>query len=119
VLIVLSTAGVSKRLDARLATAVRAAPERDGEAASAPIWQDRAVDTRKRDLEQLVVRLFALRQPVAVDLRDIVAGLNMPSALERIRDCSADIAGQSPPKVQHRLPSGLASAARLVEENLL
>jgi phosphate transport system protein len=108
-------------VETQLATAVRAVLERDGEAANAAIGRDQAVDALERDLEQLVVRLFALRQPVAVDLRSIVAGLKISSALERIGDYAANIAKRSPLLVLRRPPSslaGLASMARLVQENL-
>jgi phosphate transport system protein len=108
-------------VEGQLATAVRAVLESDGEAANAAIRQDQAVDALEHDLEQRVIGLFALRQPVAVDLRNIVAGLKISSALERIGDYSANIAKRSPLLVQHRPPSslaGLSSMARLVQENL-
>jgi len=109
------------KVESQMATAVRAVLEGDGEAAIAAIEQDQAIDALERDLEQLVVRLFALRQPVAVDLRNIVAALKISSALERIGDYAANIAKRSPLLIQHRPPSslaGLASMARLVQKNV-
>jgi phosphate transport system protein len=108
------------KVESQLAMAVQAVLERDGEAANAAIGQDQAVDALERDIEQLVVRLFALRQPVAVDLRNIVAGLKISSALERIGDYAANIAKRSPLLVRHPPSSlaGLASMARLVQGNL-
>lgn len=109
------------KVESQLATAVRAVLERNGETASSVIEQDRAVDALERELEQFVVGLFALRQPMAIDLRQVVASLKISTALERIGDYSANIAKRIPLLIEHHPPfslAGLASMARLVQENL-
>ena len=109
------------KVESQLATAVRSVLERDGEAAKAAVEQDQTIDALERDVEQLVVGLFALRQPVAIDLRNVVAGIKISSALERIGDYAANIAKRSPLLIHDRLPphlTGLASMARLVQENV-
>lgn len=108
-------------VEAQLASAVRAVLEGNGEAATAAIAQDPAVDTLERDVEQLVIRLFALRQPMAIDLRNVVAALKISSALERIGDFAANIGKRCALLIHsHPLPSlaGLASMANLVQGNL-
>ena len=56
---------------------------------------DAKVDQLERDLDNLAVRLLALRQPMARDLREIVAALKIASDLERICDYAANVAKRS------------------------
>ena len=82
-------------------------------------------DTRVDELEQLagaqVVRLLALRQPMASDLREIVAALKIASDLERVGDYSANIGkrvvalSQVPP---FRLPATLPRMGWLAQQNV-
>ena len=53
------------------------------------------VDALEREVEQFVIRLLALRQPVAGDLRQIVAALKITDDLERIGDYAANVAKRS------------------------
>ena len=56
---------------------------------------DAKVDQLERDIDNLAVRLLALRQPMARDLREIVAALKIASDLERICDYAANVAKRS------------------------
>jgi phosphate transport system protein len=56
---------------------------------------DAKVDALEREVESLVVRLLALRQPMARDLRQIVAALKTATDLERICDYAANVAKRS------------------------
>jgi len=49
--------------------------DRDSTAASRVVEEDPGVDALGREVEQLVIRILALRQPVAGDLRQAVAAL--------------------------------------------
>ena len=51
--------------------------------------------TLERDIDNLAVRLLALRQPMARDLREVVAALKIASDLERICDYAANVAKRS------------------------
>jgi phosphate transport system protein len=90
-------------------------------AASQAIEQDPKVDLMEREVEQFVIRLLALRQPMAADLRHIVASLKMTGDLERIGDYAANVAKRSMVLQQFTLPytlAGLAHMSRLVQEGL-
>ncbi len=108
-------------VEGQLATAVVAVVEDDAEAATRAVEQDPAVDALEREVERFVIRLLALRQPVASDLRQVVAALKMTSDFERIGDYAANLAKRSIVLAQFSLPfklTGLAAMARLVQENL-
>ena len=53
---------------------------------------DAKVDALEMKTDELAVRLLALRQPVATDLRTIVCALRISSNLERIGDYSKNVA---------------------------
>jgi phosphate transport system protein len=108
-------------VEAQLASATTAVLKFDIDAATRAVEQDPAVDALEREVEQFVIRLLALRQPVAGDLRQIVAALKLSSDMERIGDYAANVAKRSIVLAQFSLPfklSGLANMTRLVQENL-
>jgi phosphate transport system protein len=100
---------------------MRAVLERDAVAAERVIEQDAFVDKLERDVEAFVIRMLALRQPMARDLREIVASLRITAALERIGDYARNIAKRSlilnQATFSHRL-GGLSHMSHLVQENL-
>src|SRR5215213_9491970 len=81
--------------ESQLAAAIEAVVKRDSELAAQVIRSDDKVDQLERDLDNLAVRLLALRQPMARDLREIVVALKIASDLERICDYAANVAKRS------------------------
>ena len=59
------------------------------------IKDDEEIDKYENLIEQQVVNLIALRQPLAIDLRETVTALKISSDLERIEDLSKNIAKRS------------------------
>ncbi len=108
-------------VESQMALAAQAVVQQDGAAAQRAIEIDPRVDALEREVEQFVIRLLALRQPVANDLRKIVAALKITSDLERIGDYAANVAKRSLVLAQFPLPyslTGIAHMARMVQENL-
>jgi phosphate transport system protein len=77
--------------EAQLRSAVQALREQDGERASKVLAADAEVDELELEAEKSAVRLLALRQPMAIDLREIVAALKIASELERMGDYAANV----------------------------
>ena len=75
-----------------VADSVRALARRDVALAEAVIQRDAKLDSLERDIEQRAMRLIALRQPVADDLRRTVAALKIAANLERCGDLAKNIA---------------------------
>src|ERR1700761_5308660 len=71
---------------------IRAIARRDVALAQAVIARDARLDEIETDIERRVIRLIALRQPVADDLRRTVAALKISSNLERCGDLAKNIA---------------------------
>lgn len=57
---------------------------------------DKAIDAIEAEVERLVVRIIALRAPMAVDLREVVAALKIAGVVERIGDYAKNIAKRVP-----------------------
>ena len=108
-------------VERQVALACDAVLERDADAASQAVEADPQVDALDREAEQFVIRLLALRQPMAEDLRHIVAALKMTAELERIGDYAKNVAKRSIVLGQFGMTyptPGLAHMSRLVQENL-
>ncbi|AQS87424.1 transcriptional regulator for phosphate uptake PhoU [Neoasaia chiangmaiensis NBRC 101099] len=108
-------------VESQVAQALTAVIESDEEAAQAAPAQDPQVDALEREVETLAIRLLALRNPMAGDLREVVAALKITGDLERIGDYAASIARRSTrfDLADGRISlSGLESMGRLVQENL-
>lgn len=54
--------------------------------------KDKQIDAIEAELEKLVVRVIALRAPMADDLREIIAALKIAAVIERIGDYAKNIA---------------------------
>jgi phosphate transport system protein len=72
--------------------AIRAIARRDVALAQAVIDRDARLDEIEVDIERRAIRLIALRQPVADDLRRTVAALKISMNLERCGDLAKNIA---------------------------
>jgi phosphate transport system protein len=72
--------------------AVRALLSRDDEMAHEAIYRDQEIDQREVEVEEECLKILALYQPVAADLRFIVAALKINNDLERIGDLAVNIA---------------------------
>jgi phosphate transport system protein len=72
--------------------AVRALLERDAALAAEVERRDAEIDQREVEVEEECLKTLALYQPVAIDLRLVVAALKINNDLERIGDLAVNIA---------------------------
>ncbi|WP_333807528.1 phosphate signaling complex protein PhoU [Phenylobacterium sp.] len=78
--------------EAQLGDAVDAIVRRDPALATKVLQQDDRLDEIEADVEQKAIRLIALRQPMANDLRKTMAAMKIASNLERCGDLAKNIA---------------------------
>ena len=72
--------------------AIRALQDRDGDLAQQVIDGDDRIDQEENHVEEECLKILALHQPVAVDLRRTTAILKINNDLERMADLAVDIA---------------------------
>ncbi len=75
--------GLAEKL---IADSVAALVRRDIDMASRVVAADAAIDALQHEIEEKAVLTIARRQPMAVDLRDVVGALRVSNDLERIGD---------------------------------
>ena len=78
----------------QLEAALDVVERRDDSAARRIVANDETIDGIERQISHDVM-LLALRGPMARDLREILAGLRIPSDIERIGDYAANVAKRS------------------------
>ncbi|KLN60929.1 PhoU family transcriptional regulator [Kiloniella spongiae] len=103
----------------QLSDAVDALVQRDSAKAELVRKEDAKIDALEEELEAAVIQLIALRQPVANDLRAVIAAFKISSDLERIGDYAKNIAkrsiaiNQMPPQ---KSVTSIMRMSRLVQE---
>ena len=82
---------LSSVVEEHLRMAIRAVDEGDSDLATKVIETDKEIDRLEVQVEEECLKILALHQPVAVDLRFLVAVLKMNNDLERIGDLAVNI----------------------------
>jgi phosphate transport system protein len=75
----------------QIGDAVDALAKRDTALAQRIVTQDTRIDVLQREIEEKAILTIARRQPMAVDLREVVAALRVANDLERIGDLAKNI----------------------------
>jgi len=111
--------GLTESQFAKALTAVR---DRDTATAEEVIADDARVDALDAAVQEQTVKLLALRQPMAVDLRVVLSSIKIAAALERIADYAKNTAKRSIVLAQGSPPpsavSGIDRLGRLVRTAL-
>jgi phosphate transport system protein len=76
----------------QLDAAIAATERPDAALASRVVEREPGADRLQHQIDGLVIRLLALRQPVAIDLRDILSALRIANELQRICDYAENMA---------------------------
>jgi phosphate transport system protein len=85
---------------------------RDPRLAEQAIAADKAVDAMHLEIEQAIIGIIARRQPMADDLRHVMAALRIASELERIGDLGKNIAKRALTIAGETYPRPLVSGLR-------
>jgi phosphate transport system protein len=115
-------ADMGMRAGRALAEATRALTERNAQLAQQVIASDRSLDLLQHEIEEKAVATLARRQPMAVDLREIVSTMRIAGDLERVGDLAKNVAkrviaiGEQPSPVN--LATGLSSLSERVNAQL-
>jgi phosphate transport system protein len=111
--------------EAQLADAIEAIAVRDPELASETMRGDVKIDALEAEVDHQAVRLLALRQPMAKDLRTIIAALKISAAIERIGDYAANVAKRAivlsearPVRPVHAIPRMGRLVQRMIKDVL-
>lgn len=116
---------LSGMVEEQLATSVRSVMDRNVPEATAVLDEDRRIDEYEVDVEEECLKILALHQPVAHDLRFIIAVLKINNDLERIGDLAVNIAERaiflsslSMPRTSFDFPAMAEKAQAMVRMSL-
>jgi len=84
--------GIARQVQTAVAQATEALLEGSAEIAEQVISNDAEIDRARERVEEMAFSLLSLQQPVAGDLRTLVAALRMAGELERMGDLAVHIA---------------------------
>ena len=99
-----------------LADAIDALIRLDADLARATIAMDKRLDALQREVEETSVLVIARRQPVGIDLREIVAAMRISGDLERVGDLAKNIAKRAVTLSQEqRLPRAMIGLRHMGE----
>lgn len=98
--------GICAMVEKSMALAVRALQEQSAVLAREVIEGDEGIDVEEVGIEEEALKLLALHQPVAMDLRLIVSTIKINSDLERIGDLAVNIAERAERLAGRTLPAG-------------
>ena len=83
---------LASSVEAAIHKAIKSLEARDQDVAKQVIEGDQEIDENENHVEEECLKMLALHQPVAVDLRRITAALKINAELERMGDLAEDIA---------------------------
>jgi phosphate transport system protein len=83
---------LASSVEEALHKAVQALHDRHGDIARQVIEGDNLIDAEENKVEEECLKILALHQPVAIDLRRIAAAMKINTDLERMGDLAEDIA---------------------------
>lgn len=112
---------MASMVEEALENALRAHNTRDGVLASGIIENDDEINAMEILIDQQCLKLLALKQPMAIDLRFITMAMKINLGLERIGDQAVNIAERTLLLIEEPLimkPMGVNKLARISEEML-
>lgn len=113
---------MSRLIEGMIESAIDAVRERDVAKAEAIVIGDSEIDAVEVEIEEACVELMALQQPMAGDLRRLVAILKINNDLERIGDHAVNIAEGAQRLIERNsgwsLPIELSEAGAIAQEML-
>jgi len=97
----------------RVRLAVRGLVERDPDVMASVIAGDHEINRLQLEIDDRAFKLLALHQPMASDLRSIVAAVKINSDLERVGDLAVNIAEASQRYITHPQVKALVDIPRM------
>ena len=104
---------MSALVEGTISHSIKALVERKADLAEEVIRTDEAIDILEIEIDELCLRLLALYQPAAIDLRLITAIMKINSDLERISDQAVNIAERTQEIIKQPLLKPLIDIPRM------
>jgi phosphate transport system protein len=101
---------MASKAESQVRAALEVVKQRDAQGANLTIETDHQIDALEMEIEERAINLLARQQPMAIDLRMLVAILKISNDLERVGDHAVNIA-QCAKRLAEAYPIGDRNAA--------
>ncbi len=106
---------MASRAEEQIALSIRGLKDRDEKLACQVLEREETINLLDIEIDEMAMRLLALRQPMATDLRFITSAMKIGSDLERIGDLAVNIAERTMDLLQHPQLKPLIDIPRMAE----
>ena len=106
---------MASRAEEQIALAIRGLKDREEKLACQVLDREEAINLLDIEIDEMSMRLLALRQPMATDLRFITSAMRIGSDLERIGDLAVNIAERTMDLLKHPQLKPLIDIPRMAE----
>ena len=106
-------------VEKQIADSLDALADRDPDIAQRPIALDPKIDALQHEIEEKAVFTIARRQPMAIDLREIIGALRIANDLERVGDLAKNNAKRVLPLSEEVQPANLMLGVERLDEMVL
>ncbi len=106
-------------VEKQIADSLDALADRDPDIAQRPIALDPKIDALQHEIEEKAVFTIARRQPMAIDLREIIGALRIANDLERVGDLAKNNAKRVLPLSEEVQPANLMLGVERLGEMVL
>jgi phosphate transport system protein len=106
---------MASRAEEQIALAIRGLKDREEKLACQVLEKEDAINLLDIEIDEMSMRLLALRQPMATDLRFITSAMRIGSDLERIGDLAVNIAERTMDLLKHPQLKPLIDIPRMAE----
>jgi phosphate transport system protein len=106
---------MASRAEEQIALAIRGLKDREEKLACQVLEREEAINLLDIEIDEMSMRLLALRQPMATDLRFITSAMRIGSDLERIGDLAVNIAERTMDLLKHPQLKPLIDIPRMAE----
>ncbi|OGD27146.1 MAG: phosphate transport system regulatory protein PhoU [Candidatus Aminicenantes bacterium RBG_19FT_COMBO_65_30] len=106
---------MASRAEEQIALAVRGLKDREERLTCQVLEREEAINLLDIEIDEMAMRLLALRQPMATDLRFITSAMKIGSDLERIGDLAVNIAERTMDLLKHPQLKPLIDIPRMAE----
>ncbi|OGD17323.1 MAG: phosphate transport system regulatory protein PhoU [Candidatus Aminicenantes bacterium RBG_16_63_14] len=106
---------MASRAEEQIVLAVRGLKDREERLTCQVLEREEAINLLDIEIDEMAMRLLALRQPMATDLRFITSAMKIGSDLERIGDLAVNIAERTMDLLKHPQLKPLIDIPRMAE----
>jgi phosphate transport system protein len=106
---------MAARAEEQIALSIRGLKDRDERLACQVLEREESINILDVEVDEMAMRLLALRQPMATDLRFITSAMKIGSDLERIGDLAVNIAERTMDLLKHPQLKPLIDIPRMAE----